>query len=119
MVKSKDNVKTKQATNIKFHVIAILCILIFCFALTPVTFQNDTYYTISIGKHIAETKTIDMQDQFSWHDNLPYTYPHWMYDLGTYYIYQLGENIGIGRIYKHIHCNCHTMYGFRNNYVLC
>ena len=86
---------TKE-TKIKFHVMAVICILIFCFALTPKTFQNDTYYTIAIGKYIAETKTIDMQDPFSWHENLPYTYPHWAYDLGTYYVYQLGENIGIG-----------------------
>ena len=83
-------------TKIKFHVMAVICILIFCFALTPITFQNDTYYTIAIGKHIAETKTVDMQDPFSWHENLPYTYPHWAYDLGTYFIYQLGENIEIG-----------------------
>ncbi len=86
---------TKEA-KIKFNVMAVICILIFCFALTPKTFQNDTYYTIAIGKHIAETKTIDMQDPFSWHEDLPYTYPHWAYDLGTYYVYQLGENTGIG-----------------------
>ena len=46
-------------TKIKFHVIAIFCIIIFCFSLTPVTFQNDTYYSIAIGKHIIENKTID------------------------------------------------------------
>ena len=83
-------------TKIKFHIIAIFCILIFCFSLTPVTFQNDTYYSIAIGKHIIETGTIDMQDPFSWHEDLPYTYPHWAYDVGTYLIYQLGENVGIG-----------------------
>lgn len=86
----------KENTNMKFHILAIISILIFCFALTPITFQNDTYYTISIGKHIVETKTIDMQDPFSWHEGLPYTYPHWAYDVGTYLIYQLGENTGIG-----------------------
>ncbi len=85
-----------KETKIKFHVMAVICILIFCFALTPKSFQNDTYYTIAIGKHIAETKTVDMQDPFSWHENLPYTYPHWAYDLGTYYVYQLGETNGIG-----------------------
>ena len=83
-------------TKIKFHIIAIFCILIFCFSLTPVTFQNDTYYSIAIGKHIIETGNIDMQDPFSWHEDLPYTYPHWAYDVGTYLIYQLGENVGIG-----------------------
>lgn len=85
-----------EKTKIKFHVLAVFCILIFCFALTPVTFQNDTYYSITIGKHILETGNIDMQDPFSWHEDLPYTYPHWGYDVATYLVYQLGENIGIG-----------------------
>lgn len=83
-------------TKMKFHVIAIFCIIIFCFSLTPVTFQNDTYYSIAIGKHIIETKTIDMQDPFSWHEDLPYTYPHWEYDVATYIVYQIGETVGIG-----------------------
>lgn len=74
---------SQKKLSVKFHVLAIFCILIFCFALTPVTFQNDTYYTIAIGKHIVETGTIDMQDPFSWHEDLPYTYPHWAYDVGT------------------------------------
>lgn len=85
-----------EKTKIKFHVLAVFCILIFCFSLTPVTFQNDTYYSISIGRHIAETKTIDRQDPFSWHEDLPYVYPHWAYDLATYEVYNLGESIGIG-----------------------
>lgn len=84
-----------KKTKIKFNVLAIFVIIIFCFALTPKTLQNDTYYTIAIGKHILENG-IDMQDPFSWHENLPYTYPHWAYDVGTYLVYQLGENIGIG-----------------------
>lgn len=83
-------------TKVKFHVLAIFCILIFCFSLTPVTFQNDTYYSIAIGEHIVDTGKIDMEDPFSWHEDLPYTYPHWAYDVGTYGVYQLGENIGIG-----------------------
>ena len=84
-----------KKTKIKFHVLAIFVIILFCFALTPVTLQNDTYYTIAIGEHILENG-IDMQDPFSWHEDLPYTYPHWAYDVGTYLVYQLGENIGIG-----------------------
>lgn len=51
-------------TKMKFNVLAIFCILIFSFALTPVTFQNDTYYTIKIGEHIVQTGQIDMQDPF-------------------------------------------------------
>ena len=84
-----------KKTKIKFNVLAIFVIIFFCFALTPKTLQNDTYYTIAIGEHILENG-IDMKDPFSWHENLPYTYPHWVYDVGTYLIYQLGENVGIG-----------------------
>ena len=88
--------KMEKKTKVKFNVLAIFCIVIFCIAITPITFQNDTYYSIAIGKHIVETGTIDMMDPFSWHEDLPYTYPHWAYDVGTYLIYNLGESIGIG-----------------------
>ena len=86
----------KDKLKMKFNVLAVFCILIFCFALTPVTFQNDTYYTIKIGEHIVQTGEIDMQDPFSWHENLPYTYNHWLYDVSTYLVYNLGENVEIG-----------------------
>lgn len=88
--------KSIKINKVKFNILAIFAIIIFSIALTPVTFQNDTYYTIAIGKDIVETGTIDMKDHFSWHEDLPYTYPHWLYDVGTYLVYQLGENIGIG-----------------------
>ena len=86
----------KDKLKMKFNVLAVFCIIIFCFALTPVTFQNDTYYTIKIGEHIVQTGKIDMKDPFSWHEDLPYTYNHWLYDVSTYLVYDLGENIGIG-----------------------
>lgn len=87
--------KMDKKTKMKFNVLAIFIILIFSFALTPKTLQNDTYYTITIGEHILENG-IDMQDPFSWHEDLPYTYPHWAYDVATYLIFQLGEAVGIG-----------------------
>ena len=86
----------EKKTKVKFNVLARFCIVIFCMGITPITFQNDTYYSIAIGKHIVETGTVDMMDPFSWHEDLPYTYPHWAYDVGTYLIYNLGESIGIG-----------------------
>ena len=72
--------------------ILIVLIIIFCISLSPITMQNDTYYTIAIGEHILE-KGIDMKDPFSWHENLPYTYPHWGYDVATYLIYNVGQTI--------------------------
>lgn len=76
-----------------FNIIAIICIVIFCITISPKTLQNDTFYTIKIGEHITETGTIDMKDPFSWHEDLKYTYPHWLYDTGIYLIYNVGENI--------------------------
>ncbi len=84
----------KKKINIKFNVLVIIAIIIFCFAICPKTLQNDTFYTIRIGELILNNG-IDMQDHFSWHENLPYTYPHWAYDTGTYLIYHLGELTGI------------------------
>jgi len=84
----------KKSFKINFNIFAIISIIIFCIAITPITFQNDTYYTIKIGELISNNG-IDMKDHFSWHENLNYTYPHWLYDLGTYHIYNIGQNIGL------------------------
>ncbi len=84
-----------KKTKIKFNILAIFSIIIFCFAITPKTLQNDTYYTIKIGEHIVQNG-IDMKDPFSWHEDLPYTYPHWLYDVATYELFNFGENVGIG-----------------------
>ena len=97
LIKKEKKRKEKQSkikAGTKFTIMAVILIAIFCFALTPVTLQNDTYYTIKIGEHIVNNG-IDMQDPFSWHENLPYTYPHWLYDLITYLIYNLFGMTGI------------------------
>ena len=80
-------------TRMKFNVLAIICIIIFSCAIAPKTLQNDTYYTISIGEHIVE-HGIDKIDPFSWSD-LKYTYPHWLYDVSIYLIYNVGGMTGI------------------------
>lgn len=84
----------KINSSVKFTILAIILIAIFCIALTPITFQNDTYYSIKIGEHIAG-HGIDHQDPFSWHENLAYTYPHWAYDLATYFIYNAFGFLGL------------------------
>ena len=96
LIKNKEekNKKTRIKSSTKFTIMAVVLIAIFCLALTPVTLQNDTYYTIKIGEHIV-TDGIDMQDPFSWHENLTYTYPHWLYDLLTYLIYNVFGMTGI------------------------
>ena len=102
-VKKKENKKSSNKDKLKnrkinsavvFTIMAIIAISIISIALTPVTLQNDTFYTIKIGEHISKYG-IDMQDPFSWHENLGYTYPHWGYDLITYYIYSAFGMTGI------------------------
>lgn len=90
----KKEKKKRLSANVKFTILAILLIAIFCLALTPVTLQNDTYYTIKIGEHIMK-EGVDRQDPFSWHENLAYTYPHWAYDVATYLIYDAFGMTGI------------------------
>ena len=87
----------KREVNKKvfFEILAIILIALFCISLTPKTLQNDTFYTIKIGEHIIQEKGIDMKDPFSWHENLEYTYPHWLYDVMIYLIYNIGGMIGI------------------------
>ena len=53
------------------------------------------YYTIKIGELIVKNKSIDMLEHFSWHSNLKYTYPHWLYDVIIYLIYNIGGMFGI------------------------
>ena len=91
--KAKSTNKTKQIElkkrkkfNINFTIVAIILIAIFCVCITPRTLQNDTFYSIKIGE-LIKNNGIDMMDHFSWHDNLNYTYPHWLYDFLTYFIY--------------------------------
>lgn len=71
--------KEKKVLNVAFNILAIFCIALFCFALTPKSFQNDTFYTIKVGQSLR-VNGIDGVDHYSYH-NLPYEYPHWLYDI--------------------------------------
>ncbi len=53
----------KKKINIKFNVLAIIAIIILCFAISPKTLQNDTFYTIRIGELILNNG-IDMRRSF-------------------------------------------------------
>lgn len=46
--------------TIKFNILAICLIVLLAFAISPVTMQNDTYYTIKIGEQIIQNG-IDMR----------------------------------------------------------
>lgn len=77
--KKETNEKDEKIINITFNILAIFCIALFCFAITPKSFQNDTFYTIKVGQSLR-VNGIDGIDHYSFH-NLPYEYPHWLYDI--------------------------------------
>lgn len=79
----------------KFEIVAIISIIIFCFAIAPVGLQNDTFYTIKIGEYILDNGVSVGQDPFSWHEDLEYAFPHWAYDVFIFLIYNLGGMVGI------------------------
>lgn len=91
----QNNIQEEKMKNKKTMIVAsIIMIIMICAAFTVKTFQNDTYYTIKIGESILE-HGIDMKDHFSWHE-LSYAYPHWLFDVIVYKIYDLG---GLNAIY--------------------
>ena len=79
----------------KFHILAVCLIIIFSASLAPKALQNDTFYTIKVGEFISQNGIGNLKnDPFSWHE-LPYTFPHWLYDLTIYTIYHIGSMLGI------------------------
>lgn len=86
--------KEEKILNTKFIIMAIICICLFVIAIIPKGLQNDTFYTIKLGKLILDNG-IDMKEHFAWHEGLPYTYPHWLYDVGLYLVYNVGGFNGI------------------------
>ena len=83
-----------EIKNKKVMIIAsVIIIIMICVAFTSKTFQNDTFYSIKVGESILK-HGIDMKDHFSWH-SLSYTYPHWLFDIGIYKLYQFGGFTGL------------------------
>ena len=108
------NKKSEKATNIIFDCLAIICIIIIAIAVSPKTLQNDTFYNIKCGEYIFKHGIFNLtQDPFSWH-NLPYTWPHWLYDLFTYVVYYISRKpLGIRILYSNYSSYSH----FRNCFI--
>ena len=81
--------------TLKFRGFTILLIIILCVGLTFKYLQNDTFYIIKLGDYIVH-HGIDKIDHYSWVANLSYTYPHWIYDIFMYFIY---NNFGFFGVY--------------------
>ena len=89
MEENVEGFSKEKTSKIKFHVVAIICIILFAIAIAPKTLQNDTFYTVKIGEYISQNGISNLtEDPFSWID-LPYTFPHWLYDFMMFKIYNL------------------------------
>ena len=72
-----------------FNIFVIVIFFTISFLLCTKYFQNDTFYTIKLGESILKNG-IDMKDHFSWIPNLTYVYPHFLYDIFIYILYDVG-----------------------------
>ena len=75
--------------NYFFNIFVIFVLFFIAYYLSYKPLQNDTFYTIKVGKSIIDYG-IDMRDHFSWIPNLAYVYPHFLYDILIYTLYNLG-----------------------------
>lgn len=78
----------------RFILFFMIWICILGVGLVRKTLQNDTFYTIKIGELILDNG-IDMMDHFSFHENMAYTYPHWLYDVFIYLIFKISGYVGV------------------------
>lgn len=80
--------------NRKFRILILFSIIWLCVVCTSKSFENDTFYVIKLGDYIYHNG-IDMLDHYSFINNLSYTYPHWLYDLFLYLIYNAFGYFGV------------------------
>ena len=87
--------KKAKLEKYKFHVIIAIMLIIYGISIAPKELQNDTFYTIKVGEYITQNGIGNLkEDPFSWNE-LPYTFPHWLYDISIYGIYHVGGMLGI------------------------
>jgi len=78
-----------KISNKKIIITAIICIILISIAIAQKQVSTDTFYTIKIGEYINENGIWNLtEDPFSWIE-LPYTFPHWLYDFMMYQIYSI------------------------------
>lgn len=74
--------------NKKIKILLILALVSLPVMLVTRTFQNDTFYTIKVGESIIRNG-LDMKDHFSFISDLAYSYPHFLYDVFIYLVYDM------------------------------
>ena len=98
--KSEKKAKKERKPNMRlrnavFTVTIIIVLYMLACAVTPKSFQNDTFYNIKVGEYINQNGvTTDVKDPFSIHD-INYSFPHWLYDWFVYLIFNAWGYTGI------------------------
>ena len=82
--------KCKKIKNI----ILIFFLIIFISTTVEITFQNDTFFTIALGRDILENG-INTQEKLVWHENLNFFNPRWAFDVLIAEIYNHFDFTGI------------------------
>lgn len=99
LVKKNDKKAKKVSISTRefiFDILFVICLVIFAIIISPKELQNDTFYTIKCGEYIFQNGIGNLTtDEFSWLD-IPYCYPHWLYDLMIFIIY---AKFGLDGIY--------------------
>lgn len=91
-VKKEKKQRPEKIDNIIFDIISFICIVVMAIAIAPKALQNDTFYNIKCGEYLVKNGIFGvLQDPFSWH-GLPYTWPHWLYDIFSYIVYAVSGN---------------------------
>lgn len=88
----------EKKNKIKFNIIIIIAIILFAIGTIPKTLQEDTYYMIKVGEYICENGMQVIENRiepFAWHEGITYTYPHWLFDVIFYWIFNIWDIFGI------------------------
>lgn len=70
----------------KKNILLIILLIIFSISVVRIELQNDTFFSIAVGRQIMDTG-IDMQEHLTWHEGLMYTYSHWLFDLINLFLF--------------------------------
>jgi len=80
--------------KIRIRLLSIISIILLCIGSVVKWLQNDTFYIIKLGSDILENG-VDLVDHYCWITNLSYTYPHWLYNVFLYLIYDNFSYYGV------------------------
>lgn len=80
--------------NKKLYIIFSILIVLFAISIVNKTFQNDTFFTIPIGRNILENG-ITREEQLVWHDGLTFSNVRWLFDVTIALIYNTFNTAGI------------------------